>query len=81
MIIRRNYADRDQIYFQVHVTKLSFGNNHETRPNMQLMEKKIAKMNLKIISVRGLNDAVPRLIGLVLRPRSDRLVPEVVSGI
>jgi hypothetical protein len=31
--------------------------------------------------VRGLNDAVPSLIGLVLRPRSIRLVPEVLSGI
>jgi hypothetical protein len=33
------------------------------------------------LSVRGLNDAVPRLIGLVLRPRSVRLVPEVLSRI
>jgi hypothetical protein len=32
-------------------------------------------------SVRGLNDAVPSLIGLVLRLRSVRLVPEVLSGI
>ncbi len=31
--------------------------------------------------VRGLNDAVPRLIGLVLRLRSVRLVPEVLSEI
>ena len=31
--------------------------------------------------VRELNDAVPRLIGLVLRPRSVRLIPEVISGI
>ena len=31
--------------------------------------------------VRGLNDAVPRLIGLVLRRGPDRLVPEVLSGI
>jgi hypothetical protein len=34
-----------------------------------------------ILIVRGLNDAVPRLIGLVLRPRSVRLVPDVLSGI
>ncbi len=29
----------------------------------------------------GLNGAVPRLIGLVLRRGPDRLLPEVISGI
>ena len=29
----------------------------------------------------GLNGAVPRLMGLVLRRGPDRLVPEVISGI
>ncbi len=59
--------------FQMAVQDL-FANHWNLHQESQLMTSKMG-------NVCGLNDAVPRLMGLVLRPRSDRLVPEVISGI